>query len=128
MAPRDEPQLFKFVPGMASTGILAMAIIGAFWGLADPRGEIRDIKGSFLSIREHEEFVRRFTSDISRVEIVNAKQTSTMVTKDEMSAHLHADEVVIATMQKRMDRIQAEVDQLTQRSLIQPPPNVSRPP
>ena len=113
---------------VASTMVLLIAIVGGFWQLADPRADIKDIKSQYLSLREHEEFVRRFQADVSRVEKVNTEQSRNMATKSELAAQLHANEMVNATLMKRIDAMQATIDMLIQRSMVQPPPNVSRQP
>jgi len=58
-----------------SAGIaLSLALLAAFWALADPRAEIKNIRENFLTIREHNEFQARVKSDISRLEDENRHQ------------------------------------------------------
>jgi hypothetical protein len=122
--PDERPAWWQTI---APTVILLIAIVAGFWQLADPRADIKDIRLSYLSLREHEEFVRRFQSDIARIETEQRDQNHLMATKTEMTAQLHAAEQVTSMIQKRIDDLQHQVDLLVQRSLIQPPPNVSQP-
>jgi hypothetical protein len=108
------------------TGILLIAIIGGFWQLADPRAELRDIKTNYLSLREHDEFVRRFTADIARIERENREQDSQLVTKGQFDLHDKNDEKTYQLMVSRLAAMQAQIDLLMNRSLIQPPPNATR--
>src|SRR5512143_29950 len=71
---------------------LGLALLAAFWALADPRQEIKDIKTNYLTLREHEEFVKRFTADIGRIEQTNRDQALQLATKVEVTEHSRTDE------------------------------------
>jgi hypothetical protein len=114
----------------SQTIVVLGAIAAGFWQLADPRQDIKDTKANFnnyLTLREHEEFVRRFTSDITRIESVNLIQTRAMVTKSEAEAHAKADAAQSHAVELRLDAMQRQLDLLIQRSLA-PNPNGTRPP
>lgn len=72
-------------------------LVAGFWYLADPRqaiaelrsfftAEIKDIRGNYLSIREHEAFITRHTNDIQRVEKENADERKELVSRREFEA------------------------------------------
>ena len=110
-----------------STGVLLVAIIGGFWSVADPRSELRDIKTSYLTLREFEGFVRRFETDITRVETASRQQISDVAKKADLDAVRDANSLVAHNLEGRLDQMQREIDLLVSRSLIQPPPNVQKP-
>lgn len=94
---------------------LVLAIMGGLWSITDPRGDIKDIRTNYLSLREHEEFVRRFNSDLGKVESTARE----MPRRAEVDAHMKQ-------LGDRLTAMQAQIDLLISRSLIQPPPNASK--
>ena len=110
--------------GISAAIALGLALLAAFWALADPRADIKEIKNNYLTLREHEEFVRRFTADLARVEQDNRLQNSEMATRSEVVAHAHADDAIREEQSRRLDQMQKQIDLLMSRTLIEPPPNV----
>jgi hypothetical protein len=102
-------------------------MVGGFWSLADPRSEIRDIKSNYLTLREHESFVRRFEADVTRVEQNSRQEILDVAKKADLEAVREANGLVAKNLEKRLDLMQSQIDLLLARSLIQPPPNVQRP-
>lgn len=52
---------------------VGMAALTAFWSMADPRSEIKEIKSSYLSLREHNEYRSGVRRDIDRLDNQIAK-------------------------------------------------------
>ena len=93
--------------------IVILAIIGVVWGLADPRSEIKEIKTNYLTLREHEEFVRRFNSDILRLQNEQSEMDKVIPRKED-----------VAALQRELDSVHRQISLLIGRSLIEPPPNM----
>jgi len=83
----------------------AGAVVGAFWSLADPRAEVRAIRENYLTLREHEEFVRRFNSDIARIEGENRTQIS----RTEVETVWKRRAAELAEMHKQLDDLRGEL-------------------
>jgi hypothetical protein len=110
--------------GLSAMIATGLALLAAFWALADPRADIKEIKNNYLTLREHDEFVRRFTSDINRVEQTNREQAGEMARKVEVESHDRADADMRTAQDRRLDQMQRQIDLLLARSLIEPPPNL----
>lgn len=135
MAQQDSGINFSsYLPIIISTAVVMLTIVGGFWSLADPRAELKNIRDNYLSIREHEEFVRRFDRDVERLdhlqvqlhrdkldtttaenlhksldnEIVRLQQDS--VSKAEFYTLVKERENQISRLQKELDNLQAQVD------------------
>lgn len=106
--------------------VLGLAIIAAFWALADPRADIRDIKSSYTTLREHNDLITRMDSNFKRIEENNRTVASQLASKVQVEEHNHADDAARSALIGRLDAMQRQIDLLISRSLIQPPPNVSR--
>jgi hypothetical protein len=98
-------------------GILLVTMIGGFWSLADPRNDIRDIKTSYLTLREFEGFVRRFETDVTRVETASRQQISDVAKKADLDAVKDANALTASNLEKRLDLQQRTIDLLLERSL-----------
>jgi hypothetical protein len=110
--------------GISAAIALGLALITAFWSLADPRAEIKDIKSTYLTLREHEEFVTRFNADLTRAESNDRIAQQQMARKVDLDAHDRADDQFRTATRDRLDQMQRQIDLLISRSLIEPPPNV----
>jgi len=65
---RDE-RFVVHLPHMAISAIIALGVglLTAFWSLADPRAEIKIIRDTYLTIREHAEYRDGVRSDLDRL-------------------------------------------------------------
>lgn len=86
---------------------IGLAVLGAFYTLIDPRGDIKrltdDLHSNYLTIREHNEFQVRVARDILRVEEENARQNQNAVTNGTFQAWKQERDGVIMSLQKRVD-------------------------
>lgn len=87
--------------------MIGVAVLGAFYTLIDPRSDIKDIRASYLSLREHLAFETRVARDIVRLEGENAKQVS----RDEFMGVARARDAQIETLTREITELQAELHQ-----------------
>lgn len=60
----------QWIPTLVSALVVVTVLIGGFWSVADPRGNLERIEAKFanyLTIREHEEFRNTLNSRIERM-------------------------------------------------------------
>jgi predicted nucleic acid-binding Zn-ribbon protein len=92
--------------------VIGLAIVGAFWALADPRSEIKDIKARYLTVREHLDLVNRINTDIERIDqLAQRLQVDSLNQKDLKALH------------REIDDLKQQIKTLMNRSLIDPPPH-----
>lgn len=113
---------------MEKLGVSApQAIIAAIGVTVTLLGYILWILSGYLTIREHNEFVTRYTQDVKRIEDTNREQSKQLANKVQVDEHAKTDAAMMGALHNRLNAMQAQIDLLIHRSLIQPPPNVSRP-
>lgn len=87
---------------------IAGAMLAAFWSLADPRAEIKLIRDTYLSIREHSEFAARVAADIRRLEEDNKNQATTA----RLEA-LHKEmEALFSERARELDHLRHDVEEI----------------
>jgi hypothetical protein len=102
------------MPLIVSTMVLLLTILGGFWSLADPRGELKSIRDSYLTVREHEEFVHRFNKDITRIETENRLQEEHFQTLLNARQSKDAADQATIRLEKRIDDLVTELRALRQ--------------
>lgn len=118
---RAAPVVWQII--VSAAVLLALALIGAFWSLADPRADIKaiqtDIITHYLTIREHLEFRERVAQDIKRVEDENRLQNSTTLTKEQFRTwadlHMNALKATDAALKREIDSIVIRLDRVNDR-------------
>lgn len=98
---------------------LGLALVTAIWSLADPRAEIRTIRETYLTLREHNEYREGIKEDIHRLESRYGEQ----ITRAEVEQvwKLQADELKTIHLQlEELRRYQREHDR-DDRTLARPP-------
>ena len=93
---------------------VGLAVLAAFWQLSVPRNDIKtlrdDLRNNYLTIREHEEFIRRVTADLVRVEQENRDQNEHNATKAQLENHEKSDEMLSHERDKRLEQMQRQID------------------
>ncbi len=114
-----------------STIIALVAVVGGFWSLADPRADIKDIRQSFLTLREHAEFVSRFDRDLLRIESDHRRFQEDLIqlrretmTKPDFAAFQHERDNQRAQTQKQLETLEEmlhnHIEQDTNRFTTKP--------
>jgi uncharacterized phage infection (PIP) family protein YhgE len=91
--------------GLTNSLFLAIAVVGGFWALADPRGDIAGIKSNYLTIREHDEFKGSMAVEISRLDTEITRVEDEDVTKTDASLAKSAVDNRTADIQRQIDEI-----------------------
>jgi hypothetical protein len=93
--------------GLINSGAIALliAMFAGFWSLADPRGELKTIRESFLTLREHNEFAARVQLDTVRLDKVNGEQWRELVTMREWLVWKADREASLNLVQKHLDGV-----------------------
>lgn len=84
---------------------LLIAMFTGFWSLADPRSELKNIRDTYLSLREHNEFASRVQLDVARVDKVNNEQWRELLTMREWNTWKAERDAAVAVTQKRLENI-----------------------
>lgn len=108
--------------GLINSGAIALliAMFTGFWSLADPRGELKTIRESYLSLREHNEFAARVQMDVVRVDKVNNEQWRELLTMREWTTWRAERDAAVAVTQKRFETVvtKAELDAFVSRQQV----------
>ena len=120
---------------IAASGIL-LATLWMFWQVANPNprldkidNEINSLRGSYLSLREHEEYQARYNHTIAGIEKRLedfrgyylshedrfSKLSDVFVTRNECLLRSQKDEKLFDIMQARIDRLYGLLDDLSKR-------------
>ena len=83
--------------------VVSLAVLGAFWQLSDPRGDIKDIRANYLTVREHNEFTTRIARDVARIEEENNRQNARMLAAETFQAWEKENAATVAEINKRLD-------------------------
>lgn len=91
--------------GFINSGAIALivAVLAGFWSLADPRSDLKNIRDTYLSLREHNEFTARVLLDVTRIEKVNAEQWNDLLTLREWNVWKGQNDISTGLSQKRLD-------------------------
>lgn len=97
---------FTFLQVAISAGVvLALALVAAFWALADPRSEIKSIRENFLTIREHNEYRDAVKEDLRRIEQNNGAK----INRTEVQAVWDLRSREIETMHRDIEHLRQEM-------------------
>src|SRR3954470_20279614 len=93
--------------GLINSGAIALivAMLAGFWSLADPRGDLRSIRDTYLTLREHNEFAGRLLLDATRNDKVNENQWRELLTVREWNLWRAQNDMTIAMLQKHLEGV-----------------------
>src|SRR4051812_38179868 len=93
--------------GLINSGAIALliAMFTGFWSLADPRGELKNIRENYLTLREHIEFASRLQLDTVRLDKVNNEQWRELLPMNEWNSWKVAHDQAVARLYKQLDNV-----------------------
>lgn len=116
----DRPySINSLLPMIISTLVVVLTVAGGFWSLADPRSDLKAIRESYLTLREHEEFVARFNKDITRLENENQKSMDVFQTLLNARQSKEAAEQATIRLEQRLTDLLTEFRELRRSSVDQ---------
>ena len=108
---KDHPSGAIWQIVISATIALGLALLTAFWSLADPRAEIKNIEANisqnYLTIREHAEYRDRIQKDILRLEEQNDQQAGKM----QVQADIQWLRQEIDQLRREMEAMQRDIHQ-----------------
>jgi hypothetical protein len=102
-----QPHPFSQI-AISATIALGIALITAFWSLADPRADIKSIKDGYLSIREHDEFKSRVERTLAELAAQNLNQNQVFMSKAEFERWKGERDVYIRLIQREIEEVQKQ--------------------
>jgi len=116
MAEASSKNLSPIVVSLIGTGIIG--VLAAFWQLSDPRADIKSIRDTYLTLREHTEFAQRFTRDVARLEEEQRAQNvsiDTKVSKDVAAEVWKQRDLPVAALHEQIVDLSRRLEVLTQQ-------------